>query len=50
MSKENVKIEEEQPIISDTGKDIKRGMDRYEDKMKSAGEEPPTGDITRSEE
>ncbi len=49
MSKENVKIEEEQPIISDTGKDIKRGMDRYQDKMKSAGE-PPTGDITRSEE
>lgn len=40
--------------ISDTGKDIKKRMDRYEDKMKSAlGEEetsPPAGDSTRSEE
>ena len=41
--------------ISDTGKDIKKRMDRYEDKMKSAlgeGETtaPPAGDPTRSEE
>ncbi len=41
--------------ISDTGKDIKKRMDRYEDKMKSAlGEEesspPPAGGSTRSEE
>jgi hypothetical protein len=42
--------------ISDTGKDVKKRMDRYEDKMKSAlGEEkesspPPAGDSTRSEE
>jgi len=41
--------------ISDTGKDIKKRMDRYEDKMKSAlgeGETapPPAGDSTRSEE
>ncbi len=51
MSKEGEKIEEEkQPTISDTGKDIKRGMDRYQDKMKSLGEEPPAGDTTRSEE
>jgi hypothetical protein len=31
------------------GKDIKKGMDRYEAKIKS-GEEPQTGDSTRSEE
>ena len=41
--------------MSDTGKDIKKRMDRYEDKMKSAlGEEEetaaPAGDSTRSEE
>ncbi len=42
--------------ISDTGKDIKKRMNRYQDKMKSAvgeGEEtlpPPEGDSTRSEE
>jgi len=39
--------------ISDTGKDIKKRMDSYQDKMKSAlGEEgqPPAGDSTRSEE
>ena len=38
--------------ISDTGKDIKKGMDRYEAKIKSAveGEAPPAGDSTRSEE
>ena len=31
-----------------TGKDIKKGMDKYEAKMKSG--EAPTGDSTRSEE
>jgi hypothetical protein len=40
--------------ISDTGKDIKKRMDRYEDKMKTAlgeGETTaPVGDSTRSEE
>ena len=41
--------------ISDTGKNIKKEMDSYQDKMKSAlGEEestpPPEGDSTRSEE
>ena len=39
--------------ISDTGKDIKKKMDNYQDKMKSAlGEEEsaPAGDSTRSEE
>ena len=47
MSKENVNAEE--AAISDTGKDIKKGMDRYQAKMKSV-EEPPAGDLTRSEE
>ena len=45
--------EEAEAAISDTGKDIKKGMDRYEDRIKSAaeGEEaPPAGDSTRSEE
>jgi hypothetical protein len=45
--------EEAQPAISDTGKDIKKGMDRYEARIKSAaekGEAPPAGDSTRSEE
>jgi hypothetical protein len=41
--------------ISDTGKDIKKKMDSYQDKMKSAlgeGAEqpPPAGDSTRTEE
>jgi hypothetical protein len=31
-----------------TGKDIKKGMDKYKAKMKSG--EAPTGDSTRSEE
>jgi hypothetical protein len=49
MTKENSKSEE--AAISDTGKDIKREMDRYQSKMK-LGEEtpPPAGDSTRSEE
>ena len=44
--------EEEKAAISDTGKDIKKGMDRYEAKIKSVaeGEAPPAGDSTRSEE
>lgn len=33
---------------SDTSKDIKKGMDRYEAKIKSG--EAPTGDATRSDE
>jgi hypothetical protein len=36
MSKENVNAEE--AAISDTGKDIKKGMDRYEARIKSAAE------------
>ena len=32
-----------------TGKDIKKGMDKYEARIRS-GEEPPAGDSTRSEE
>ena len=55
MSKKNNKDhdEEAQAGISDTRKDIKKGMDRYEARMKSAAEEgeaPPAGDSTRSEE
>jgi hypothetical protein len=44
--------EAEEAAISDTGKDIKKGMDRYEARIKSAveGEAPPAGDSTRSEE
>jgi len=43
---------EVEAAISDTGKDIKKGMDRYEARIKSAaeGEAPPAGDSTRSEE
>jgi len=44
--------EEVEAAISDTGKDIKKGMDRYEARIKSAaeGEAPPAGDSTRSKE
>jgi hypothetical protein len=45
--------EETEAAISDTGKDIKKGMDRYEARIKSTaaeGETPPAGDSTRSEE
>ena len=44
--------EEVEAAISDTGKDIKKGMDRYEARIKSAaeGQPPPAGDSTRSEE
>jgi hypothetical protein len=44
--------EEAGAAISDTGKDIKKGMDRYEARIKSAaeGEAAPAGDSTRSEE
>ena len=44
--------EEAEASISDTGKDIKKGMDRYEARIKSVaeGEAPPAGDSTRSEE
>jgi hypothetical protein len=44
--------EEAEEAISDTGKDIKKGMDRYEARIKSPkeGEAPPAGDSTRSEE
>jgi len=42
----------EEAAISDTGKDIKKGMDRHEARIKSAveGQAPPAGDSTRSEE
>ena len=44
--------EEAEAAISDTGKDIKKGMDRYEARIKSAaeGESAPAGDSARSEE
>jgi hypothetical protein len=45
--------EKTEAAISNTGKDIKKGMDKYEARIKSAaeGEEaPPAGDSTRSEE
>lgn len=44
--------EEAEAAISDTGKDIKKGMDKYEARIKSVaeGEAPPAGDSTRSEE
>jgi hypothetical protein len=44
--------EEAEAAISDTGKDIKKGMDRYEARIKSVaeGQAPPAGDSTRSEE
>jgi hypothetical protein len=56
MPKENNedRDEEAQTAISDTGKDIKKGMDRHEARIRSAaeggGEAPPAGDSTRSEE
>jgi hypothetical protein len=52
MPKENNEDRDEEAVISDTGKDIKKGMDRYEARIKSAaeGEAPPAGDSTRSEE
>jgi hypothetical protein len=54
MPKENNEYQEgesEELTISETGKEIKQGMDRYQAKMKSAlGEEPAAGDSTRSEE
>jgi hypothetical protein len=45
--------EEAQAAISDTVKDIKKGMDRYVTRIRSAaekGEALPAGDSTRSEE
>jgi hypothetical protein len=39
---------ESESAANTTGKDIKKGMDKYEAKMKSG--EAPTGDSTRSEE
>jgi hypothetical protein len=54
MPKENKEDggEEAKTTISAAGKDIKKGMDRYEARIQSAaeGEEPPAGDSTRSEE
>ncbi len=55
MSKENTEGSEESGAISETGKDIRRQMDRYQDKMKLGENEetsssPPAGDSTRSEE
>ena len=50
MPKENNedRDEEAQAAISDTGKNIKKGMDRYEEKIKSG--EAPAGDATSSDE
>ncbi len=58
MSKENVKTEE--AAISDTGKDIKKGMDRYKSRIRKSAvtsgsqglseANSPEGDSTRSEE
>jgi hypothetical protein len=45
--KDDLEEEEEEDT---TGKDIKKGMDKYEAKIRSGGEEPPAGDSTRSEE
>ena len=53
LSKEKNEGGEESAAISETGKDIKREMDRYQAKMKLGEGEtpsPPTGDSTRSEE
>jgi hypothetical protein len=44
--KDDLEEEEEEDT---TGKDIKKGMDKYEAKIRS-GEESPAGDSTRSEE
>ena len=46
---DNISIDNEsESEANTTGKDIKKGMDKYEAKMKSG--EAPTGDSTRSEE
>lgn len=54
MSNENVEGSEESGAISETGKDIKTQMDRYQAKMKLGEKEetysPSVGDSTRSEE
>jgi len=52
MPKRNNDDCDEEAAISDTGKDIKKGMDRFETRIKSAveGQAPPAGDSTRSEE
>ena len=55
MTKENNEDHDEEAeaaAISDTGKDIKKEMDRYETRIKSVaeGEASPAGDSTRSEE
>jgi hypothetical protein len=43
--------DENESAADDTAsKDIKKAMARYQDKIGSAGEEPPVGDSTRSEE
>jgi hypothetical protein len=54
MSEEHHQEANQNPAaISDTGRDIKKRMDNYQDNMESALEEetlPPAGDSTRSEE
>jgi hypothetical protein len=52
MSKENNEQyeQESEEAISDTGKDIKREIQRYQAKMKLEEAPPPAGDSTRSEE
>jgi hypothetical protein len=52
QNEKTARDESDEKQKSDTGKDIKKGMDRYEERIKSVaeGEAPPTGDSTRSEE
>jgi hypothetical protein len=55
MSKENNEDSEESGAISETSKDVKREMDRYQAKMNLGEKEeetssPPAVDSTRSEE
>ena len=52
MPKQNNDDCDEEAAISNTGKDIKKGMDMYEARINSAveGQAPPAGDSTRSEE
>ncbi len=50
MPKENDEDGKESGAIPDTGKDIKKEMKRYQDKMMLGEEPPPAGDSKRSEE
>jgi hypothetical protein len=55
MSEQNDnEANQESAAISDIGKDVKKGMDKYETKMRKSAaleeESSPAGDSTRSEE